>query len=534
MRFLVASALAAVLTAVLGAQHELYLIRGSSGYSPHGYSVAALGHVDKDGHGDFVVGNPGANTNGGASGSVRVVSGRTGATLRTIDGEKALDQFGYAVAGAGDVDRDGHPDILAGTYRGTTNLVRVFSGKDGRLLYSYTDPVHGASWFGYALAGVGDANLDGYDDFVVGAAKEVNSGFGPVGSAYLYSGKDGKLLHKLLSTFSGYGGYVAGVGDVDRDGFADVLVASFDNAVDVRSGRDGKVLHTFRSGERDPYGFGVALSGAGDVDRDGFADVILGDHQYYSRPQGPGYAIIYSGKTGNVLHTLRGDQVGDGFGLSVGRVGDLDGDQHADVIVGAPSSLQGTGYIRVFSGRTGKVLAEHRGSAARPRLGAQVAGLGDVNKDGKPDFIATCSQTELAQVFSGAALSLTAEPSELSLAAGGVQTMRLFAGAGQGGKLYWIVGSLSGTSPGTPLRPGFTLPLNFDAYTELLIANPNTLLANSRAWLSITGTASAALHLPAGVPEAVGRELFHAYAVIDVDAGRFDFVSNPVALTLTR
>ena len=94
--------------------------------------------------------------------------------LYTFNGNLAYDELGSAVSGAGDVDKDGYPDIIVGAVQVGGNLAgsaRVYSGHDGRLLFTVLGDGLGDA-FGYSVSGAGDVNKDGHDDFIVGASQE--------------------------------------------------------------------------------------------------------------------------------------------------------------------------------------------------------------------------------------------------------------------------------------------------------------------------------------------------------------------------
>ena len=142
--------------------------------------------------------------------------------IYTFDGDSAGDELGRSVSGAGDVNGDGFDDLIVG-FRGA----RVFSGADGSIIYTF----HGDSagdQFGYSVSGAGDVNGDGFDDLIVGAQGDDNNGT-TSGSARVLSGVDGSILY----TFNGdsasdwFGNSVSGAGDVDGDGYADLIVGAF-------------------------------------------------------------------------------------------------------------------------------------------------------------------------------------------------------------------------------------------------------------------------------------------------------------------
>ena len=129
-----------------------------------------------------------------------------------------------------------------------------------------------------------------------------------------------------------------------------------------------------------------------------------------------------------------------------------------------------------------------------------------------------------------AGASFSADPPGLSIATGGVQTMRLDGGVAHAGKPYLIVGSLSGTAPGSPFL-GLNIPLNIDPYFWFLVANPNTLIAPSWGTLDAAGKATASLTLPTGVSPVHAGVLFH-HAWVAFGAAGVEFASSPVTLAL--
>jgi len=379
----------------------LHTFNGSASSDLFGFSVAGAGDVNHDGHADVIVGaifaSPPARM---AAGQATVFSGKDGSVLYKLNGLAPGDAFGWSTAGAGDVNKDGYADLIVGAYladplvRLSAGRARVFSGKDGSVLHTFNG-LASADMFGWSVAGAGDVNRDGHADLIVGACGAGNY----TGQTRVFSGKDGSVLYTFngLAAGDGFGRAVAGAGDVNKDGHDDFIVgasgagASRAGQATVFSGRDGSVLQTF-NGLVNGDGFGVSTAGAGDVDKDGFPDLIVG--AAYASPGGrrlAGQAMVFSGRDGRVLYTFNGLAAGDYFGASAAGGGDVDLDGFADLVIGAfaadPGGRMDAGQATVFSGQDGRVLYTFDGLAAGDGFGRSVAGAGDVNRDIFPDLV---------------------------------------------------------------------------------------------------------------------------------------------------
>jgi hypothetical protein len=320
---------------------------------------------------------------------------RAQTTLFTLVGD-AGEGHGTAVDSVADVDGDGFDDLVigfpaadeGGVLRGR---VEVRSGRTLALLFQFSGDAD-FDQLGHVVAAVGDVDADGTED--VGA--------GTVGGNYarVWSGDDGMVLHTFTTAQPGdlLGKSIDGAGDVDDDGFDDVIVGTNRLLVfapgfaRVYSGQTGGTLYTF-DGDAPLDGFGRAVAGGGDVDDDGYPDLLVGGPQLDGNGSDSGGARVFSGFDGTELHDLVGDASNDFFGASVDFAGDVDVDGFDDFVVGAPGcgvvALCPTlpGYARVFSGFDGTELFTRSGSSAFERLGIAVAGAGDVDGDGRADVL---------------------------------------------------------------------------------------------------------------------------------------------------
>jgi hypothetical protein len=350
-------------------------------------------------------------------------------------GEAPGDQFGYGVANVGDVNADDFDDFIVGAPYSDENgidagKIYVYSGLTGEILYTDTGNNAG-DWLGYALAGAGDVNDDGHSDFIVGAPHYDHDGSDD-GIAYVYSGATFGLLYTKIGVNPGdhFGLAVAGGRDVNQDGHSDFIVGAPDHdylgtstgQVYVYSGATGGKLKTL-SGKHKGDKFGISVAIAKKINGDANADIIVGAPYNDDEATNAGKVYVYSGQNFAILYTFEGLKKGDQFGRSVAAAGWVDSDFRDDFVVGSPyydkTSQPNVGRIDVFSGKTGVKLWGSIGALANDRFGWTVGGPGDVNGDGHADIITVGPWSDSAGNDAGRAVIRSGANASTILSTGG-------------------------------------------------------------------------------------------------------------------
>lgn len=377
-----------------------------------GSSVSHAGDVNGDGFADVIVGLPGIN-------EARVYLGSStglSSTYWSATGSSAGEDFGYSVSSAGDVNGDGYSDVVIGAYRYDSFRGRayVYLGSASGLGAAYHWRVSGsvaAGRYGGAVSSAGDVNGDGYTDIIVGAYQENG-----MGAIYGYYGSSAGLSTTASWSAFGtqlsadYASMVAGGGDVDADGYDDILVGAQRHdegglgqcgAVYLFRGSGVGLLATpawVQYGDKAGAEFGYDVSFAGDVNGDGFSDVVIGAYQYNNGEASEGRSYVYHGSLNGLgaapVWHVESDFPGAYWGSSAAGAGDVNGDGYSDVIVGGYRYAQaylGEGRASVYHGSATGLSTSAAwtalGGAVNRNLGYALAGAGDVNGDGYGDVI---------------------------------------------------------------------------------------------------------------------------------------------------
>jgi len=409
-----------------GFVHELLLRHdGRNAGDAFGMSAARAGDVDGDGVTDIVVGASLDDQVASAGGSVTVLSGADGSQVFRLLLGTPGDRFGFSVDGVGDVDQDGYADIVVGAPEADprgfqSGIVYVISGRDASIRFRYEGD-EAEQELGFAVAGIGDADGDGIGDFAI-AGDESDSfpSDAHEGFARLYSGATGLLLREFLghNVNSAFGEALAAAGDVDKDGHADWIVGAHGDgtaapaagSATVYSGFDGSVIHRVFGATQGDH-FGASVSGAGDMNFDKHAEFMVGsllDHAFR------GSVRVFDGATASLLHEVVGetpDVFGRAWGLA--SAGDLDLDGRDDFLIGDVCDrvfLCGrAGQVRAYSGLDGALLGGLDG-LLNDELGFALDSMGDLNGDGIPDILAGAFRDDHAGADAGAVFVYSGSP----------------------------------------------------------------------------------------------------------------------------
>jgi signal transduction histidine kinase len=394
-----------------------------------GHSVDGAGDVNGDGFGDIVVS---AFRSGRLAGEVRVhyggPDGVSASRSWRFEGRVRAGELGHQVAGLGDVNGDGFDDLLVGApqffqepdFNG--RLFAFYGGPEGLPevpSWEYSPDLNGPGNIGFSVGAAGDVNGDGYADAIAGAYVDLSPAkpgrLPSRGRARVFLGGPTGLGPTPIWEAAGdqeqsfFAYAVQGVGDLNGDGYAEVAVGEIQFS--AAAPKVGRVLVYYGS----PQGprpmadwsiqgiqafqeMGVSMHRAGDVNGDGYDDLVLAANRTSNGQNGEGLVLVFHGSPRGLGLTpdwsFESNQVDFLLGHSVAGAGDVNGDGYGDLVVGAFYGEQvqaDEGMALVFHGSR-RGLAHRpswsgRGETFRSGYGATVRSAGDLNGDGIGDVI---------------------------------------------------------------------------------------------------------------------------------------------------
>ena len=342
------------------------------------------------------------------AGRVYVYSTKTGKLLWKADGA-AGDQLGTGVELAGDANRDGVPDVVAGAPGG--GKAYVYSGKDGRVLLTLTAEDEGPTTSAATSPSAGDVDHDGYDDVLVGAPSNAAGGK-DAGRAYVYSGKDGRMLAdagpasaRATQFGSTVAGYTNGKDDLPH-GRRARRRAEQDRAR-LRLRRPRRRSRASSSSPTRPAPRSATCSCRSRATSTATASPDLYATDFANAAKGPstGRAYVFSGKTGKTLLTL--DRRDRGRGIrhrSRPPRATSTATAVPDLIIGAwqygGAAVSG-GRAYLYSGKDGKLLKTYTCRIPGDTFGFDAVGMGDTDGDGTVDFLITSAWSGIHGNHSG-------------------------------------------------------------------------------------------------------------------------------------
>ena len=429
-----------------------WMVKGNQPLVFMGTAVGTAGDVNGDGYSDVIVSAPDYDHPEYGEGMVFVyhggASGLSTTAAWTVETNIEDAEFGNSVGTAGDVNGDGYSDVIISSYSDVSGPAKILSAL---VYYGSATGIKGPDTAGtadWSMDGVeatvgtaGDVNGDGYSDIIIGVHLYSNGTVFSEGAAFVFHGSangvnngvNGTRTNAAWMAESLQGGAYLGnsgtAGDVNGDGYADVIIGAYkyDNGQTDEGGAfvyygstngvnndvTGTPTNAAWSAESDQAGagFGWGVGTAGDVNGDGFSDIIVGAYDYDNGQTDEGKAYVYHGEAAKGLATGAGWTVvnnhrGSFFGYSLGTAGDVNGDGYADILVSAGGeTLLGSVYVH-YGSASGPEMTPGttlHGDLSGSGFGISAGTAGDVNGDGYSDVIVGGNSYSNGEQYEGAA-----------------------------------------------------------------------------------------------------------------------------------
>ena len=391
---------------------------GAATFYTFGKSVSTAGDVNGDGFSDVIIGASGYSSNTGRAYIFLGGNSMDNTPDVVMTGEAASNNFGVSVSSAGDVNGDGYSDVICGAYGYNSNTGRAYIYYGGAVMNSIADVIMTGeaifNFFGNSVSSAGDVNGDGFSDVII-SAFGYNSF---TGKAFVYFGgssmnniADVTMNEDVVNSYFGIS--VSSAGDVNGDGLSDIVIGAYGYGSNTGRAyfydyfmKNEIISELTLTGESSSNFFGSSISSAGDVNGDGFSDIIVGAYGYNFTA---GRAYIYFGgySMDNIADVvLSAEASGNAYGLSVSTAGDVNGDGYSDVIVGASGYNSGRGRTYIyFGGNTMNNIADviMTGTGSSDEFGREVSNAGDLNGDGYSDVAVSAPFINKIYIYYGGA-----------------------------------------------------------------------------------------------------------------------------------
>ena len=401
------------------------ILTGSTVNGKLGYSVSSAGDVNRDGYDDVIVGATGISSNTGNAFVYYGGSFMNNIADVVISGENPGDLFGNSIAHAGDVNGDGYSDVVIGAYGYSSYTGRAYAYFGAAIMDNIADLIFSSgdvgSVYGYSVASAGDVNSDGFKDIIISELEDPSN----YGKAFLYYGSQNMdntpdLTMTGATPLDFFGSSVSSAGDMNGDGYDDIIVGAYyfnsqAGASYIFFGGAGmnNTADVTLNGVAGSDIFGVTVSGAGDVNGDGYKDVLVGATMNDAGNVNSGCAYLYWG--GAVVNNVpdavfNGTGANEQFGFALANAGDINRDGYSDLLISSPYNSQtGTyaGKVWLYTNTRNYVpttLATLTGPGGNDYFGLLSSDAGDVNGDGYGDVMVTSISFQNVYLFFGGKL----------------------------------------------------------------------------------------------------------------------------------